>query len=513
MRFKSLRTPLLLLTCAVSIVPLTIVGLSIFIETDAMQQAAVEESIALAYSDLDHVLNGAIALVETDQDEASIRRTIMGIVVGKTGYVYVLDPSGKYVISSGGKRDGENILDTKDASGRAFIRDIIDKGLKLEPGKIAEDRYPWLNPGDKMPREKLVRIGYSAKRQWIIGVGSYIDEFYAAATRIAEARVRSLLVMLLTVVVSLVLAILASVLFSNSFIKRIKLAGRAMSNLAIGNLVMEDKVRDSRNPDEVGVLLDSVRSTIEKLVEVVTNVHSTASEVVDGSGQVSVSANLLSEGSSKQAASGEEVSSSMEEMASTVRQTADNAETTAQIALKASDSAKAGGAAVEAAVRSMRMIADKIGIIEEIARQTNLLALNAAIEAARAGESGKGFAVVASEVRNLAEKSRLAAGDITNLSSESVSTAEKAGVLIDEIIPNIRRTADLVQEISSSSKEQTVGVDQINTALLQLDQVVQQNASSSEELASMAERLTGQAERMRFAVSFFKLDDSPVAGQ
>jgi len=174
--------------------------------------------------------------------------------------------------------------------------------------------------------------------------------------------------------------------------------------------------------------------------------------------------------------------------------------------VKSAADARDGGKAVEATVHAMKEIADKISIIEEIARQTNLLALNAAIEAARAGEHGKGFAVVASEVRKLAERSQKAAAEISELSSSSVEVAEKAGELLNKMVPDIQRTAELVQEISAASREQDTGADQINKAIQQLDQVIQQNASASEEMASTAEELASQAELLQTSISFFRVD-------
>jgi methyl-accepting chemotaxis protein len=180
---------------------------------------------------------------------------------------------------------------------------------------------------------------------------------------------------------------------------------------------------------------------------------------------------------------------------------------TEKIALKAADDAREGGKAVNETVSAMKDIASKISIIEEIARQTNLLALNAAIEAARAGEHGKGFAVVAAEVRKLAERSQDAAGDINQLSTTSVEVAEKAGEMLTQIVPDIQKTADLVQEISAASNEMNSGAEQINRAIQQLDQIIQQNAGSAEELASTSEELSGQAEQLKDSVEFFKVGD------
>jgi methyl-accepting chemotaxis protein len=197
----------------------------------------------------------------------------------------------------------------------------------------------------------------------------------------------------------------------------------------------------------------------------------------------------------------------MEEMASSIQQNADNAKQTNTIASKASQDAQANSAAVLQTVAAMKEIATKISIIEEIARKTDLLALNAAVEAARAGEHGKGFAVVASEVRKLAERSQNAAGEISKLTASGVLMAEGAGNLLTKLVPDIRKTADLVQEINAACSEQSTGATQVNKAMQQLDQVIQQNASASEELAATAEELSSQAEQLQDAISFFKLDE------
>ncbi|WP_235264124.1 methyl-accepting chemotaxis protein, partial [Geoalkalibacter ferrihydriticus] len=207
-----------------------------------------------------------------------------------------------------------------------------------------------------------------------------------------------------------------------------------------------------------------------------------------------------------QAAAAEEASSSMEQMAANIRQNADNAMQTEKIAAKSAQDARQGGEAVGKTVTAMKQIADKISIVEEIARQTNLLALNAAIEAARAGEHGKGFAVVAAEVRKLAERSQTAAAEISDLSGSSVEIAEQAGKMLTQMVPDIQKTAELVQEIAAASKEQDAGAEQVNKAIQQLDQVIQQNASASEEMASTSEELSSQAEQLQQAIAYFKVD-------
>jgi len=251
----------------------------------------------------------------------------------------------------------------------------------------------------------------------------------------------------------------------------------------------------------------AMKDMSEQLKRVVTQVRSGSQNVASGSGELSSTAEALSQGANEQAASVEEVSSSVEQMASSIRRNAENAQTTEKIARKTAEDAERGGEAVKKTVSAMHNIAERISIIEEIARQTNLLALNAAIEAARAGEHGKGFAVVAAEVRKLAEKSGEAAGEISELSSESTAVAEEAGDLLAAILPDIQKTAELVAEISATSTEQDAGADQISKAMQQLDTVVQQNASAAEEMASTADALSNQSVQLTQAMSFFKLND------
>ncbi|MGZ8181893.1 MAG: HAMP domain-containing methyl-accepting chemotaxis protein [Methylobacter sp.] len=254
-------------------------------------------------------------------------------------------------------------------------------------------------------------------------------------------------------------------------------------------------------------LRDMVNNTIDKLSGVIGEVRSAADALSTASEEVSATAQNMSQATSEQAASVEETSASVEQMSASINQNTENAKVTDGMATQASSEAVQGGEAVKETVSAMKSIAGKIGIIDDIAYQTNLLALNAAIEAARAGEHGKGFAVVAAEVRKLAERSQIAAQEIGELASSSVEMAESAGKLLDTIVPSIKKTSDLVQEIAAASEEQSAGVGQINTAMDQLNQITQQNASSSEELAATSEEMSGQAAQLQELMAFFTVGE------
>ena len=241
-----------------------------------------------------------------------------------------------------------------------------------------------------------------------------------------------------------------------------------------------------------------------KLREILGMSAYVAENVAAGSLELSSSAEMVSQGATEQAAAAQQASASMEEMAANIKQNADNAAQTEKIASQSSKDAEASGVAVDKAVVAMRIIAEKISVVQEIARQTDLLALNAAVEAARAGEHGKGFAVVASEVRKLAERSQTAAAEISAVSYDTVTAAAQAGEMLGKLVPDIRRTADLVSEISAACREQDIGSAQINEAIQQLDQVVQQNASASHQISATSDSLAGQAAELQTSIGYFR---------
>ena len=286
----------------------------------------------------------------------------------------------------------------------------------------------------------------------------------------------------------------------NVLIDAMEKVTQVSKEIASGNLKVTVTARSDR--DE---LMKALGEMVKNLGDVVGDVRSATNSVASGSQEMSASSETVSQGATEQSSAIEEVSSSVEQMSANIKQNADNATQTEKIANKAASDAIEGGNAVSQTVTAMKQIASKISIVGEISRQTNLLALNAAIEAARAGEHGKGFAVVASEVRKLAERSQKAAAEITDLSSTSVAVAEKAGELLGRILPDVQKTAELVQEITAASREQDTGTTQISKAIQQLNQVIQQNASAAEQMAATSEELASQAGRLQSTIGFFKL--------
>ena len=343
--------------------------------------------------------------------------------------------------------------------------------------------------------EKIAAMAFVPSTGWGVNLSIPVSDFMSPINGLRN-------LILIIGIAAFVAAFIVFLLVSRGIAKPLRSAAEYASVISGGDL---SKKLDVRLKDEVGDLSRALGSMVDNLHQVVGDIQNASSQVKSGSEQMSSAAEQLSQGASQQAASIEEVGSSMEQMKSNISQNADNAEQTEKIALQAATRAEESGKEVVDAVDAIKLIAEKIGIIEEIARQTNMLSLNASIEAARAGDHGKGFAVVAAEVGKLAARSKDAANEIGDLSASTVSTAERAGEVLSSLVPEIRKTADLVQEISASSREQNAGADQINSALAQLDMVIQRNASASEELASLSEELTAQASDMQTSVAYFTL--------
>jgi len=357
--------------------------------------------------------------------------------------------------------------------------------------------------------ERSTNEGRKVVNEALESMGAYVENTkkqmaeQAAVSKEEGHQAQFLLMTLLgiSLMVAIAAALWISISISRSLGRAVGLAGA----VADGDL---SQTIPSASNDEIGDLTKSLNIMVEKLRQIVSEALTAAQNVSAGSQELSASAEQLSQGATEQASSAEEASSSMEEMASNVKQNADNANQTEKIAAQSAKDAEASGVAVGRAVQAMQTIAEKITIVQEIARQTDLLALNAAVEAARAGEHGKGFAVVASEVRKLAERSQAAAADIGTLSTETVKVAQEAGDMLSKLVPDIKKTAELVQEITAACREQDVGSSQINQAIQQLDKVGQQNASASEQVSSTSEELASQAEQLQATITFFRIEQA-----
>ncbi|HEX2839745.1 methyl-accepting chemotaxis protein [Hyphomicrobium sp.] len=342
------------------------------------------------------------------------------------------------------------------------------------------------------------------------GVQANVERMQEAKKNADEDYSTGRMLMLAIVAVALLTAVGFAVWIALTISRGLSRANAAVSKVADGDLT--ETVTISTN-DEIGDMLAQVNVMIERLRNIVSEALSASENVSSGSQELAATSEQLAQGSAEQASSCEEASSSSEEMAANIKQNAANAGETERIARQSAKDAELSGGAVGRAVSAMQTIASKITIVQEIARQTDLLALNAAVEAARAGEHGKGFAVVASEVRKLAERSQAAAAEIGTLSSDSVKVAQEAGGMLEKLVPDIKRTAELVEEISAACREQDVGSAQINQAIQQLDKVTQQNASASEEMSATAEELANQADRLQETIAFFRVESSAIAAR
>lgn len=339
-----------------------------------------------------------------------------------------------------------------------------------------------------------VMIGHTGS-QWLITVNIHKAELYEPVNRMMAYFT------IIGVVVFLLLVLIV-ILITRSIVGQLSIAVDAADNISKGILNTELRWRSN---DEIGLMIQSMGQMGNRLSEIIGTIRKMATNVDLKSQNLSTITQQLSQGSTEQAAAAEQVSASMEQMSANILNNRENATETERISSKNAESAEQGGFAVQKTVEAMREIAQKISIIEEIARQTNLLALNAAIEAARAGEHGKGFAVVATEVRKLAERSQIAAGEINDLSRTSIDVAEEAGHLFENLLPAVQKAADLISEISSASQEQSIGVEQIQNAMLQLDKVIQQNAEASESIAIDSEELAKQSLLLLQEIGYFKI--------
>jgi len=480
-----------------------------------------------------------------EQETQSYFQQLVGqIRLGKHGYLWIAElnqnePS-NFIVHPGVE---QNLTPAQ----KQLLQTAEDHGKQLAEGDVEGFWLEETNPFSGKTAREMVRYMYYPEKNWVIGAVMPEDEFLVASAAIGDSfDTMNWSIVLAALVVGLLAALLSS-LFARHLVQPILTAIGNLNEVARGVFTRR---MNYRSRDEVGQLseaMDRMAGSLQKVSEVaqeiaqgdlsveiplaseedqlglalqrmvtslrqiIAQVRGAADNVHSGSIALSSGSQELSRGANEQAAAAEEAASSIEQMAANIRQNAAHANETEKIASLSAKSTREGGASIQGTVSSMQQVVEKIQVIEEIARQTNLLALNAAIEAARAGEHGKGFAVVAAEVRKLAERSQSAAVEINELSSGSYEVADKAGKALLEMVPNIERTAGLVQEIAAASREQDSGTAQINLAIRDLDRVIQQNAASAEEMASTAEELSGQAEQLIESIAFFKVSSEEQA--
>ena len=473
--------------------------------TEAIQTRLMElqkSKLKVAVHSMSNSLGKLIQNIPADSLEIVLRAAVDKIrfEADSSGYYFIYKGTVNVALPIKPESVGKDLAQTKDVNGIYFVQEL-DKQAR-SGGGFVEYVFPKPNKGDQP------KLGYSemipGTEMWI-GTGIYIDNIQDAKTAL-ESEIKNQVSKTTTSVIIFIVLILAAILplvyiIYKSIVNPLKEAIFKTNEVSNGNLSL---AMDEAYDDEIAQLNKALVHMIGTLKDISTQISKSASLMLKISREFKNSSENISSGASEQASSTEEVSATMEQITAGIEQSTINATETESIARKTTDGIQITHDAMASAVTSMQNIAGKISIITDISFQTNLLALNAAVEAARAGEHGKGFAVVATEVRKLAEKSKVAAVEINEVSDNGVKFIEEARGKLELLVPEITRTSKLVQEIAASGKEQSSGSNQVSNALQQLSEVVQQNAASAEHLASRADELNSQAEKLKELVSFFK---------